>query len=605
MGQKIKHAAFLPALLAAAVLLAAVPFGSVSLAAEDSSIEQVYADLPEVTVYGHGISDLAAEAYLGQEKLEVTEALPFAQTGEPIYYYVLLDVSNSMPEAYFESIKNSILHFETTLQPGDRMALYTFGEQVQMVLPEEHTPEQTQAAMMTIDNTDNRTLLFEAISMAADRAEQVPPEVCRRRVLVVISDGEDFTIGKTGAQEAQENLKQKGIPAYAYGIEDTARENINNFGEFARVSGGRFTVFGRLQAGMLLDTLSQEMGASEVVRLTAGTNVPTNRMETFSIRLTDNTKLTRETPVFRHIPDTTAPVLVRADKVADDQVEVEFSESVKGADAASAYRVVRLDPKKDKGKKDKDKDDEDEDEDSKDEDEKDKDDRDDEDAEVAGVASVNVSKDDPNVVLLTFANELKPGDYEVSCVGITDYSMESNAVVGIGEFEVEQPPLGTRMLRAVKEWYWIFLILIVIVLILVFWTIYRKVKKGRGVIYVDGKPVMASGVEIHKHVEIQEQETGRPFWMRVSVKGGRMEEMQLQMISSFIVGRSNICNLYFDDKRMSRQHFALEWEGGDIYITDLNTTNGTMVNNVRIHQRRRLQQNDKITAGSVEFVIRW
>lgn len=113
------------------------------------------------------------------------------------------------------------------------MALYTFGEQVELKLPEDHSAEDTLAVMETIDNVDNKTLLFEAISMAADRAEQVPSDVCKRKVLIVISDGEDFTIGKTVAQEAQENLKRKGIPAYAYGITDTARENINNFGEFA------------------------------------------------------------------------------------------------------------------------------------------------------------------------------------------------------------------------------------------------------------------------------------------------------------------------------------------------------------------------------------
>ena len=77
------------------------------------------------------------------------------------------------------------------------------------------------------------------------------------------------------------------------------------------------------------------------------------------------------------------------------------------------------------------------------------------------------------------------------------------------------------------------------------------------------------------------------------------------MNGSFIVGRSKICNLYFDDKRMSRQHFVLEWDGQDMYVTDLDTTNGTLLNGVRITKQRRLNQGDKISAGSVEMAIRW
>lgn len=97
----------------------------------------------------------------GKEKLEYIGSTPFSQTGQSVYYYVLLDVSNSMPAAYFNAIKQSIVNFETTLKPNDRMALYTFGEQVELKLPEEHTPADTQQAMETIHNVDNRTLLLK------------------------------------------------------------------------------------------------------------------------------------------------------------------------------------------------------------------------------------------------------------------------------------------------------------------------------------------------------------------------------------------------------------------------------------------------------------
>lgn len=562
MGKRLKT------ILTAVMLAAGLGAGAMTAAAKESaSIEQVYTDMPEVTLYGTGLSAGISEAYLGERKLQNTGAVPFAQTGEPIYYYLLLDVSNSMPEAYFDKIKQSIQSFESTLEENDRMLLYTFGEAVELKLDENHTPTDTQTVLASIDNTDNKTLLFEAVSQAADRADQVPAAACRRRVLVVISDGEDFTVGKTGAQEAQDNLAGKGIPVYAFAIEDTARENINNFGTFSRNSGGQMVVFGEEQADTVLNDLHQKLEAYDTVTFTSGDNLVSNRMEAFTVKTTSNQTLTRNVLVSRYIPDQTAPVIIRAEKTEADQIEIGFSEPVRGSDAASSYTVTCED-------------------------------------KVAAVASVSVVQGADNTVLLTFTSDLKPGVYQVSCTNITDISMEEHPVMNSVEFEVEQPPLGTRILHAIQSWYWILLALLAAALILIICIIYRKVKKGRGVLYVDGKPVIASDVEIHKHVAIKEQE-GMPFQARISVKGNKPEDLELSITDSFIVGRSQICNLYFDDKRMSRQHFALEWDGRDMYVTDLETTNGTLVNDVKINRRRKLQQNDKISAGSVEMTIRW
>ncbi len=589
MGKRLRY------LLAAAVTAAGLLAGSMSSAAAgEVSVEQVYVNLPEVTVYGTGIRAGDMDSYLGQRKLTQTGAFSFAETGEPIYYYLLLDVSNSMPESYFDKIKQSIQSFEQTLGEKDRMVLYTFGEQVVLQLDENHAPGDTQAVLSAIDNTDDKTLLFEAVSQAADKAEQVPGDVCRRKVIVVISDGEDFTVGKIGAQEAQENLGQKGIPAYAFGIADTARENTNNFGEFARTSGGKLTVFDEQQADQVLNNFHQEMESYDVLEFVSGDNIVSNSMEAFTMKTDANQTLTRNVMVSRHIPDQTAPVMIRAEKVASDQIEVEFSEPVSGADTASAYTVVR----EGNGKKNKETDE------TKETEEESKEEKDGKDQKTAAVAGITVKKDVPNTVLITFTSDLEPGEYRVSCTNITDLSMEKNTVANTAEFEVEQLPLGTRILNVIRGWYWVVLVLIVLVLAAVIWIVYRRVKKGRGVIYVDGKPVIASDVEIHKHVAIQEQE-GMPFTAKVRVKGSNPEDLQLKITDSFIVGRSQICNLYFDDKRMSRQHFALEWDGQDMYVTDLDTTNGTLVNGVKISKRRRLQQNDKVSAGSVEMTIRW
>ncbi|MGL5436053.1 MAG: FHA domain-containing protein [Lachnospiraceae bacterium] len=534
---------------------------------EVSSVEQVYVNLPEVTVYTRNIETNQMEAALGERTLEFIKTSKFSDSGEPIYYYLLLDVSNSMPEAGFESIKQSILEFDLSLRADDRMIFYTFGESVSLLLDENHTAAETTQALMGVDNVDNKTLLFEAISQAADRAEQVDPEICKRKVIVVISDGEDFSTGKTMVQEAQENLKKKSIPVYAYGISETKRENLNSFGEFARNSGGHLTIFDNDQAGTVLQGLHNFLLDFDVILFKTETNIISNSQEMFSIRTSSKQLLTKEVMVVRRIKDVTVPSILYVNRISDNQVELEFSEPVTGCENAANYQV------KNAGK-------------------------------VAAVAAVSIDKTENGRIILTFADALEPGTYQVSCANITDISMEANAVSNYMEFDVPSSPLSTRIWNAVLAWYWIFLIIVVAILLLIIVLVYRKIKKGNGIIYVDGKPVMASDVEIHEHVRIRERQ-GKEFQLIVRVKGGRPETMKVHLQDSFIIGRANINNLYFDDNKMSRQHFAIEWDGKDMYVQDLNTTNGTRVNGVKISKKRKLEQNDEIAAGSVTLRIRW
>ena len=66
-----------------------------------------------------------------------------------------------------------------------------------------------------------------------------------------------------------------------------------------------------------------------------------------------------------------------------------------------------------------------------------------------------------------------------------------------------------------------------------------------------------------------------------------------------------LCDIFIDDATMSRQHFAIEYTDGDFYVQDLDTTNGTMLNGVKLVHKRRLEKDDRITAGSLDIIVRW
>lgn len=69
----------------------------------------------------------------------------------------------------------------------------------------------------------------------------------------------------------------------------------------------------------------------------------------------------------------------------------------------------------------------------------------------------------------------------------------------------------------------------------------------------------------------------------------------------FVVGRQKDCNLPLFPKNVSRRHAEFFLDGGQIYIRDFKSTNGTYVNHRRITRDTRLESGDVIHFGSLEF----
>jgi pSer/pThr/pTyr-binding forkhead associated (FHA) protein len=71
-----------------------------------------------------------------------------------------------------------------------------------------------------------------------------------------------------------------------------------------------------------------------------------------------------------------------------------------------------------------------------------------------------------------------------------------------------------------------------------------------------------------------------------------------------LVGRSNeaIIKISYDNF-CSRRHALLYWENNTGFIKDLNSTNGTFVNNKRISQPTELHDGDIIGLGDTKLVV--
>jgi len=67
--------------------------------------------------------------------------------------------------------------------------------------------------------------------------------------------------------------------------------------------------------------------------------------------------------------------------------------------------------------------------------------------------------------------------------------------------------------------------------------------------------------------------------------------------NKIIAGRNPDCDIFIDDQLVSRNHAEISKEDGAYFITDLNSTNGTFINNQQIKGKVRFTENDTIFIG--------
>ncbi|HIZ21524.1 MAG TPA: FHA domain-containing protein [Candidatus Blautia faecigallinarum] len=569
MGAR-KWMKFFSALLCTAgVLLAA------AVVQADCDIEQISLHMPDVKIYYRSDTpETSYEAYLGGEALSYEDTAVFEETGEGVEYYLMLDISASIPDAQFENIKAGMLQFLEEKRQNDRIILLTFGNESKVVLNGSETPEAARETIQALTNEDMETVLFQSIVQAADMIDTAAQTEEKRRVIITITDGEDCVTGQATAAEAQNTLKDKGIPLYAFAVDVGKEEFINSFGEFARNTGGTLNIFSQGDSIELFRQIKSVIQKSCVARFHSATNVASNEREDLTVKfLTKKVRKTREVVPTRWYPDTEAPGIVKAEVLGEREIRLTFSESVLGADSQGNYKIEK-------------------------------------EGETIPIGSVFYSEEESPSTVLTFEEPLYTGTYTLSFSNITDDSMEKNPLsepCTIQTEGIEPVEEKSDLEKFLEKWWWLLILIALLIAAGIISTavvFYRKIKKNKGVIYVDGKATLASNVDVKQHISTRDLPQKKIVLVIRDKVNGKCET-NVTINGSLMVGRSGECDVYFDDERMSRQHFALETDGTDVYITDLESHNGTYVNGIRINKRRKLLSGDEIAAGNMEARILW
>ena len=178
---------------------------------------------------------------LGGVDLPVSGAVPFAETGEGVSYLFIADVSGSIGQTQLQAIRQTIETVADGLSERDNVSVSTLGDDLYLqpfVSEPDDIAAQIQAIAPTQENTNMYHSMVKALSTLATH------ENCHaKKVLVIFSDGEEYsTLGIT-FEETELSIKAARIPIYTVapiGANPSNRyaETAKTLGSLARFSPG-------------------------------------------------------------------------------------------------------------------------------------------------------------------------------------------------------------------------------------------------------------------------------------------------------------------------------------------------------------------------------
>lgn len=117
-----------------------------------------------------------------------------------------------------------------------------------------------------------------------------------------------------------------------------------------------------------------------------------------------------------------------------------------------------------------------------------------------------------------------------------------------------------------------------------------------------------------EHLDLTELETDaagpQDFWggmhgFLLLKSNGDHRTIEVPKAGELAIGRGEDCDVRLDDARASRRHASVRWTDGSLFVQDLNSRNGTLVNDIKLRDdaQMKLRAGDRVRVGSHEFWV--
>lgn len=527
-----------------------------SYAAQDTDIRQVNVNLPDVSfeIEGNYSKDDIVSVKLDNEKLKVSDSYKSTKSNSKLVY-LLVDISTSMPQSALDALKPELKKFVSSLESDDKLVLMTFGTKVETVTKGTDSKEKINKIIDSLKCNSPGTTFYKALTRAFDNS--IKQNNYDRKYAIVVSDGADYEKGNSSQEEVVDKLETNRLPVYGMCLSSASSANANGFGYISRESGGELVKFSRSDAEKKFQSLKQIINNVTIVKALSK-NKKSIGNKVLSVKLGDKT--IEETVFIKAKNDKILPELkdISFDKDTNSFLFA-FCENVKNADKISSYSIKKGDKE-------------------------------------LTIVSVKYNENDYTATVC-MDKIVYSGAYTFVLRDIVDTSDNENGLKeSTYDENIKANPIISKILLITV------IFLIPVLFLLAIYLILLSLKKKKNVEKI--KDIFVTQVEEkeYEHVHI-EQPKGRQIKFSIDAGSGQYHNINFNLIKSVIVGRSDICDLAIDDDKMSRQHFVIEDVGNGLAVTDLETTNGTFVNGVKIGSKTFIDSGAKIFAGNSVITV--
>jgi hypothetical protein len=213
------------------------------------SVSQIWTDGANVAayLYPRGQDGLPAAvpsptvtAVVGGLTLPASNVIPFK---EGVAYLLLADVSKSMRPEQFDELRKAMQQFASGLSPQDRMAILSFGNDVQVTQDFTADVKVLSDKLGELKPSDDQTKLYLALSRALELGQRMDAALPKRRAIVVLTDGKDEGSG-LNVEDLLQSIRAARVPVYGLGSsrlkEPEKKQYLDLLRRIAANSGGDY-----------------------------------------------------------------------------------------------------------------------------------------------------------------------------------------------------------------------------------------------------------------------------------------------------------------------------------------------------------------------------
>jgi Ca-activated chloride channel family protein len=179
----------------------------------NSSLVAIPVSVTDAT--GQPVRNLTVEDFQVEEEGKLQQVVTLGEPGKtPVELALLFDVSGSVFERFQFQQQAASRFLKEVLKPNDAASIFTIGLRPKLVQSRAVSVDKAVAAALAVNPTKEATAFFDTVVEAAKHLSKTA-EPGARRVIVVISDGEDTLSENFGRGDALRELQRADCLFYS------------------------------------------------------------------------------------------------------------------------------------------------------------------------------------------------------------------------------------------------------------------------------------------------------------------------------------------------------------------------------------------------------